>query len=178
MLFRKYLNNPTIINKSKLSSYRRVLQRIIRFARASYYRNILTSRQTSSKHAWSVINSLVKGKQKRRFHISLIRCNGATYSNDCDIANALNDFFSSVGRTLSQRLDSPVRPSTFLANPCNDSIFLTPVSECEILTLINGLKDGKAPGIDGIPVKLVKSISHVLAPILTYIFNNVFTSGV
>lgn len=90
----------------------------------------------------------------------------------------MNDFFSSIEYSLSHELDSPISPSDFLGNPNTDSIFLTPVSEWEILKLIHALKDGKAPGADGIPTKLVKSISHVLAPILTHIFNNVFTSGV
>ena len=90
----------------------------------------------------------------------------------------MNDFFLSVGRKLSHGLDSPVCPSAFLGNSNADSIFLTPVSECEILKLISGLKDGKAPGIDGIRPRLIKYISHILAPILMHIFNNVFTSGI
>lgn len=145
ILYRKYINNPTNNNKSKLSSYRRVLHRIIRSAQVSHYKNILLSRQTSSKQAWSLINSLFKGKQKHRFPVNLICHEGTTYFSDFDIANALNDFFSSIGRKLSHQLDSPISPSDFLGNPNTDSIFLTTISEWEILKLIHALKDRKAP---------------------------------
>lgn len=47
-----------------LSSYRRILRRIIRSAQSAYHESILTRRPSSSKQAWSVINTRVKGKEE------------------------------------------------------------------------------------------------------------------
>lgn len=89
------------------------------------------------------------------------------------------DYFSTIGNKLSHHIFSSVNPSKFLDNnPVPNSIFLSPVSVAEICDHINSLKPGKAPGIDGIPAKLLRSASYILAPALCHIFNNVFLSGV
>ena len=45
----------------------------------------------------------------------------------------------------------------------------------ELVKLIDKLKLGKAPGIDGIPVKIVKSAAHPIGPVLVHIFNTVYS---
>ena len=47
----------------------------------------------------------------------------------------------------------------------------------ELLRLIDELKLGKAPGIDGIPVKIVKSAATLIGPVLVHIFNTVLLTG-
>ena len=58
------------------------------------------------------------------------------------------------------------------------TLFLSPIIDDEIFKEIFSLKDGKSPGIDGITPKILKSISHVIVPILSHIFNLVLTSGI
>ena len=179
ILYRKYITKPSITLKNKLSSYRRILQRIIKSTQATYYKNILTSRQTSSRNAWVVINKLVKGKTNTKSpSVDTISYKGSTYSKNIDIANAFNDYFSSVGDTLSQHINSSISPLHYLKQSEKHTIFLSPISVDEVLKYIHSLKPGKAPGIDGIPPKIVRSVGHILAPVLAHIFNLVFVSGI
>ena len=71
---------------------------------------------------------------------------------------------------------SPISPLAYVKrNPV--SIFLSPVTESEILKIINELKLSKQ-GISEIPVKLFKEISLYIIPALRLIINDCFSEGV
>lgn len=120
----------------------------------------------------------MKGRNKSQCHpVTSILYNNKVFSDDESIANALNDYFSTIGKKLCPNINPAVNPLEHLDLPVCQSIFFSPVFVSEILEYIAALKSDKAPGSDGIPVKLVKSASHIIAPVLAYIFNVVFSTG-
>ena len=60
---------------------------------------------------------------------------------------------------------------TFCGHRVQNSIFLNPTDEYEVISIINKFKPNKASGIDDIPTKLIKAAKHILSPYLTIIFN-------
>lgn len=152
ILYRKYVKKPTALLKDKLSSYRRILQRTIRSAQSLHYKSILTRRPASSRQSWSVVNTLIKGKKKTQSPpVNSIIHRGLTYSDNLGVANAFNDYFSSVGSTLSQGLYSDVSPVKYLGNAVPHSVFFSPITEDELYKYVSTFKPNKASGLDGIP---------------------------
>jgi hypothetical protein len=179
-LYRKYLSSPSADRKIKLSNYRKLLTKLIHEAESLYYKDILSSRDTSAKKAWSVINNIINNKNNKRSPmISEIIHNGTNYTDKTDIANAFNEYFSNIGMNLANELPSNnnLTVSQFMDKLTPQSIFLSPVDEPEIKEEINKLKLGKSPGFDGLNPKLLKSISHVITPVLAHIFNMSFSNG-
>ena len=128
---------------------------------------------------WSVINSLINNKtSKTHSIINTIEYDGHTACDSNDISNAFNDFFSTVGSKLSRKCSSAGNHKDFMNDPVSNSIFLSPISVNEVCKLIDQLKPGKAPGLDGIPNSVLKSISHIVSPILASIFNKVIDTGI
>ena len=76
--------------------------------------------------------------------------NGRDVTDDHDIANYFNQYFANVGPNLAKNI--PNSSSTYQASLnhlCDNSIFLQPVTENEILTIIKALNNG-SPGFDDI----------------------------
>ena len=62
--------------------------------------------------------------------------------------------------------------------PVMDSMFVQTADVSELLKLITGLKNGKAPGYDQIGPSLVKEISSVICEPLLHVFNLSLNSGI
>ena len=90
-------------------------------------RRFLTSRQTSSKQAWAVINSLIKGNKNANPYLAgPIIHKDCAYSDNRGMANAFNDFFTTIGEELSGNLNSQTSPSQFLRSPSTSTMFSLP----------------------------------------------------
>ena len=65
---------------------------------------------------------------------------------------------------------------SYVSEANNESIFLTPADQQEILSIILNIKDS-APGHDGLSAKVINPVIETLLPPLTYITNLSFTEG-
>ena len=95
-----------------------------------------------------------------------------------DIANAFNDFFSSVGRNLDNSIPlSSVDPLRYI-NVNSSSFFLQPVSPLEINYHIKKLKNSKQD-LNTISIEILKdSCNGVLSLVLSDVINVCFEKGV
>ena len=59
----------------------------------------------------------------------------------------------------------------------HDIILNSPITEFEVRKSIGKLKNGRAPGKDGISAEFYKHTCHIVTPILVLIFNEIFNSG-
>ena len=66
---------------------------------------------------------------------------------------------------------------SFHGHQIQNSHYLEPTSEKEILDIIGSLTSHKSLGIDETPTKLIKVVKHSLAPYLSKIFNNCLING-
>ncbi|KAJ8018258.1 LINE-1 reverse transcriptase-like [Holothuria leucospilota] len=82
-----------------------------------------------------------------------------------------------INPAVNPNINPAVNPLEHLGVPVCQPVFISPICVTKILEYITALKSNKAPGSDEIPVKLVKSASHVIAPVLAHIFNVVFSTG-
>jgi hypothetical protein len=179
-LFRQYITKPDTKHKHKLAKYRSILRNVLNAAESQYYKNLLNSRQSSSRKMWSVINELISSKPpKKSADIKLLEYGNKTLTCKYDIANAFNNYFATIGNKLADEIpDSNNNYAHFMDKNLTQSIFLHPVDNTELTREIHKLKIGKAPGIDGIQNKLLKSISNTVVPVLSHIFNICMLRGI
>ena len=111
-------------------------------------------------------------------------CNNRTIRDLKNIANSVNEYFSSIGPSLSENIDVSGQDKSYnkyLTNSVrpNSQFSFTPVSENEILKIIKRLKIlKKRYGIDGISNVLLKSISNEIVKPLTLIINQSLETGI
>lgn len=89
--------------------------------------------------------------------IDSIVINGGHICNQQQIANEFNNYFSCVGQAVIEDINSEVSKNKkrveFAEVECLGTIFLKPVTECELNDIINGLRKNAAHGYDNIAVK-------------------------
>ena len=99
--------------------------------------------------------------------------NNQEITKDKDIANALNEHFTKIGKNLADK----VRPETFrnyLTDPISESLFLRPTNNYEVLKEINQLKNNATTDIR---VSLLKYVKQEIVSSLVIIFNKSFEEG-
>ena len=101
----------------------------------------------------------------------LVDSKGNTVEDSQVIANLLNQDFSEIGLKVAKKAPSPSSDDHFTVlsfikkNP--PSLFLSPITEQEVLIYLSDLNPSKSSGMYGIPVKYVKISSLIIAPIIT-----------
>ena len=96
------------------------------------------------------------------------------------IANEFNSNFNNVGKNLAKKIKVPHNVQHFYQrnNVCPVSFYLTPISENEIVTQINTLKNGLSCGEDRISLETIKTKYKTLLRPLSHIINTIFSTGV
>ena len=123
---------------------------------------------------WKELGNLLNTKEKNKgSSISKIIINNKEITDDKDIANALNDHFTKIGKNLADKV-KPERNHLFknyLTNPINESLFLRPRDNNEVLKEINRPKNKAAINIT---VSLLKHVKQKVIKGLVIIFNKLF----
>ena len=106
------------------------------------------------------------------------------YSKDDKIvADEFNNFFSSVGKSTINRITKLAEESNYTLNQCSFIPRIYPLSEqftfnavkCEqVQKIVTSMASGKAPGIDKIPIHVIKDCLPAILPSLTSIINATF----
>jgi len=96
-----------------------------------------------------------------------------------EVANRFCSYFSSIGPNLAKKLQPP--PSShkdFLSRSFRESIFFSPTTEDEIITIAQSFAPGKAAGYDNIPMSIIKESIQIISEPLAHIMNLSIAHGV
>ena len=173
-LYKSYISNPCQINKDKYSNYRNKLTHIIRKSKSNHYSKLLQASQGDCKRTWSVLNNVLnKGN-----HSTVLP--DAVNDNTSNLAKQFNDFFSSIGATLSSQINQPqgVSFNHFLSGNYPCSLFMKPTHSDELIRIISDLKSSHTAGVDGICTKVLKAIAPIIIEPLVHCINLSLTTGV
>lgn len=108
--------------------------------------------------------------------ISQINSQGKCHTNELDIANALNLYFSTCTNEYLAG-DSPEITEPDIHESSLPTIFLSPPSLCEVQSVVRSLCN-TAPGADGITVRAVKSLLPKIGPLLVHLVAIIFSTGI
>ena len=80
---------------------------------------------------------------------------GSKVDNKTEIAHVFNIFFTTVGPDLSNNIK---HPHDYLTSKNKKSMFLSPIDECEVISVVNGCKSKTSIDCDAIDFSLIKSV--------------------
>ena len=103
------------------------------------------------KKLWTGIKSIAKVKQKSIVQISLLYQNGEFIKDPKSIA-VFDNFFVNVGENIDKHIPyCGTSPKCFLKNRVCNSVFLEPVTDYEIMSIIESMNPRKSVGPYSIP---------------------------
>ena len=180
-LFRVYKRSKLITDFETYKQFRNRLTHVKDLAKRKYYEEQFAQNSRNSKRTWMLINDIF-GKTKPSCFPQRLKVDGRVYSSTKLIADALKHSFVTSAQTNftptgpSEATDTNIKK--YLLPRQANSIFSSPTTPEEILTLINGLYSKKSCGHDDIPVRTLKLSKYLLAPLLSNVINESICEGV
>lgn len=158
----------------------------IRSEKSNYYVSAIESNKGNSSTFWRTIKGILPSKQKPTPNCVVM--DSEHLESPIDIANAFNEHFSTIAERMAS---SPTQTSMCntaaydgsenhvpVTDHCTEQkLVLSEITEAFVQKQIDSMPVGKATGIDGLSVKLLKlACPHVITT-LTYILNLSIRSG-
>ena len=159
LLYKKFIFNRSEENKVAYKIFKNKLRSLIRKAETDYYTNVFSSKTQSMTEMWKELHNLLNTKKKNKGNsITKLIVNHQEITKDRDIAKALNEHFTKIGKNLADKV-RPERNNSFrnyLTDLISESLFLRPTNNYEVLKEINQLKNKATTNIRVSLLKYVK----------------------
>ena len=140
---------------------------------------MLELNKMNMKETWKILNTLINKKKKSSQYPTQFNDDARQVTGNFDIANGFNRFFSNIGPALARNIP---KGNTNFTNDLNqkveESIFLNPVTDEEIIEIVKDAKTKYSKDHDSIDMSLVKLVIPYIVKPLKHIFNNSLPKGV
>ena len=166
----------------RYTAYRNQYNNVKRAAKKAHYDKLFDMHRNDIRQTWSVINELQGNSKKKHCAIQKLVINNKDICQPQEIVNSLADFFSNVGPKQAQEIVSTQRSQVdfkrYINYSINNSLYLTPLDEYDILRIIDGFKNKKSRGYDDLNSQFIKQIKVGLAYPLKILINRSFEEGI
>jgi len=127
---------------------------------------------------WKTINNVIGRNKQSKVQSKFVNSKGENITNPQTISNDFNDFFVNIGPKLASKIKSNGKKYyDYMKNPVQDSFFMSPITEEEIIKIISKFDQNKSPGHDDIGNFIIKRVAHEISKPLTIIFNQSISTG-
>ena len=146
---------------------------IIRKAEADYYASIIKNHSDNSRQLWKTFGNILKKTKTKHSIINKLTLNNKSITDTQNITTEFNDFFCTIGEKLASKFENNGNNEfkKYLNKHSQQSVFLTGVTEEEIMLEIKHLSTNKSPGHDEFTAKFLKISAGIIVPVLCQIFN-------
>lgn len=165
----KKSNNEEVYNNFK--NVRSEVKSLIKIAYKNYLKSIEDELCNNPKKFWSHINS----KSNSTTVPSCMNYNNTQLNEPTEIVNAFASYFSDVFLNAKNKSNAP--DSQHLVNQNSNTLYISEISENEIINAIKKIKGNFTMGPDLIPAFLIRDCAMIFAKPLHIIFNFIITSG-
>lgn len=150
-----------------------------------YFKDHLTQNKGNPKNFWKTLKLVLPGKWKSS-RIEKLVVKNSTLTEPKLIADGPNQYFTGIakavltdsGRENNASVGGNVNIHIHQEKQFQASFVFKSVSNEQAYKALCSLKNGKATGADGIPVKALKLASRYIAPSIAYLCNESFRLGV
>ena len=184
-LFEKLKKTPTQENELTYKTFKNKLTHIIRIAKTNYFKEKFDMHSCIEIMEQKMGNNrrdTEKQKQKTNNTVmdTFITYNGVLCTDNTDIANKFNIYFTTVGNTLSAKLPQIDNDPIELIESNPEHLFCMPTTPAAINNIILHSKSNKSTGFDNIDSYVVKQIAPQIVNQLAnnIIFNKSFLTGI
>ena len=169
-----------INHKTNFATYQRILKKLIRNAKKTYYQNLFEKCKNDIKQTWCTIKEVInRTSEKLEFPDHFLIDNKLIIDTSV-IANKFNYFFTNVGPKLPAEITNTDNANfmDYLHNPILHNFTFKPISEGTTINILDSLKPKSSCGNDGISTKLLKAIKQEICKPLTIIINQSLATGI
>ncbi len=161
-------------NKQEYLKVKAEYQKVIRRTKAEYFRGKLSDK-SNPRAIWGVINEATNRCKKADEVPGKFMVNGVAVKGKKNIANAFNEYYSTIANKLEQDLPRPKGTEPEIKR--GGDFTFREVSCYDVIKLIKSLKSKSSSSTDLITNKLVKELQLELAQPLKRIINFSIQSG-
>ena len=196
----KFSKNPTIENKLADTKQRNFCVSLLRKVKREYFANINEKNIIGNRKFWQTVKPFLSEKNKSKEKITLIK-NDGIISDDLEVANTFNKFFSNVVKNLKipEKFANNNLPQILSKHPTLNAImkyknhpsmdvikkishglssfYFSRFDKKTVLNEIKKLKLSKAVQDSDIPVKILKENSDFFAEYIYLRFNEAVDSS-
>lgn len=169
---RKYPQNSTL--NSIYRKYRNFCNNLLKKLKLNYERAELLKAGKDIKMTWKAIANITNYKTKKSLSNDLI----TDSNNPTEAANAVNEYFIGIGRSLAEHSKSCYKVNNTLSTTASNSFVLLETDEVEVMSIIDSLKTSNTVGWDNISTRTIKDNKNHFVKPLTYICNLAFETGI
>lgn len=182
-LFKKYcqIEQPDrkLIAFNKYKLLRNEVKQKIAKSKKVYYEKYFQENKNDLKSLWQGIKSVVSFKPQCSKSPSRLSHLGNIITDQKEIADIFVDFFSNIGPDIAKKIPKVEdKFEKFLGHSLNDSLFLFPTTNLEVINIIKGFKKNKCLGPNSIPSRILLKNYDILSPHISNLINLSFCSGV
>jgi len=180
LLYKQFLKYRTEESQLKYKNYKNRLTSILRSSEKLYYADKLVKYKNDLKMTWRTLNEITQRKKKKKSNVNEFKSEDNIITDDKEIANCFVNFFTNIGPKLAEKIDKcPGRNySNFLSNSVVNSMYLSPVTEDEIIKIVSKFRNKTSCGYDDMNMTVVKQIIVSIVQPLKHICNRSFETGI
>jgi hypothetical protein len=176
---KSYCTNPTFHEYVK--QYSKLFKKVCNLAKAAFLRNKIHVSKNKIKTTWNIINTET-GKRSVRESIDCLKYKDHMFTDNIDIANTFETFFTNIATQTTQHLDSSTdRAEELLRSNFSKEIpefKFRSITDRDIIKTFRALNKKTTEDIWGQSVKVLEHIMEDIAPYLATIFNNCLKVGI
>ena len=175
------LKEPTLKNEAhtKYKLYRNMLATPWKRTKHTYFSSFFQNHVNDLKNTWKGIKTIISLEDSRSKATSTIIEDNISLTNPKDIADAFNNYFSSVAIGIKSSIKySRNKFFDFLPQVNVNSFFINPTDKTEIKNIILSLASLKSIGPNCIPTKILQLLSNDILIQFAELFNLPFSEGV
>ena len=158
------------ITRTDFNRFRNKVTTDIRLAKTKYYKNNFEKFRSNMRKTWQLINNVVRPGFSKKTLIEQLTIGGTITDNREIIVNYVNEFFSSIGRNISESIISDDDDHEAYLEGNYRDFQIQNSSPSDISRIIAAMKP-KSSHLNTIPLKILKQISQCISPFLSLLIN-------
>lgn len=171
-LFIEFQKTRSEFTTTYYNKYKKILRSTIRYSKRRMNINYITKSTNKTKATWNTIKQNTSTTNEIPTIINKLQTNEGNITDPIQIAEHLNRYY--VTENLNSKFIDNYKPIT---DPQCKSIYLNPVDEQEIQSIVKSIKSKRSCGEDGISMDVIKtSIDTIISP-LVHIINLMLQTG-
>ena len=104
LFYKKQLKNAPIENVAKYRKYKNILNSCLKQAEENFYQRIFLEKQKGITNFWKTFGDTLNAKKRKtNYKLQKLVINNKVVTDEKDIVNGLNNYFCSIGQTLSSK---------------------------------------------------------------------------
>ena len=174
---KKYREKKLTIFWDLFRNFRNHVSNMLKKSKSDYYHSVILENKHKPRTLWKHLRELLPGSKGAG--INGIFDGNKIVKDKKDMANIMNEHFTTIGHKLVEQLPSPQNPPdlTNIMPKVGTNLQLCNISPDYVEKQLKNLPTRKAVGLDKLPNKLLKEAAAQISHPLTFIFNMSLQTG-